>query len=67
MERLIFRRIYEREITFSMITSFGDPDRRHGHHQGHLGRGAAPGRRFRIAAQVGILGTEVPVYRILVS
>ena len=65
VERLVFRRIYERELTFSMITSFGILI-------GGIGVikffwGVVP-RPVAIPtlAQVGILGTEVPVYRLLV-
>ena len=65
VERLIFRRIYERELTFSMITSFGILI-------GGIGVikffwGVVP-RPVPVPtlAQVGILGTEVPVYRLIV-
>ena len=65
VERLIFRRIYERELTFSMITSFGVLI-------GGIGVikffwGVIP-RPVPVPtlAQVGILGTDVPVYRIMV-
>ncbi len=65
VERLIFRRIYERELTFSMITSFGILI-------GGIGVikyfwGVVP-RPVRVPtmAQIDILGTEVPVYRLIV-
>jgi len=65
VERLIFRRIYERELTFSMITSFGILI-------GGIGVikffwGVVP-RPVPVPtlAQVGIFGTEVPVYRLIV-
>jgi len=65
VERLIFRRIYERELTFSMITSFGILI-------GGIGVikffwGVVP-RPVPVPtlAQVGILGTAVPVYRLIV-
>lgn len=65
VERLIFRRIYERELTFSMITSFGIL-------LGGIGIikaiwGVIP-RPIKppFANQIDLLGTDVPVYRILV-
>jgi branched-chain amino acid transport system permease protein len=65
VERLVFRRIYERELTFSMITSFGILI-------GGIGIikffwGVVP-RPVAIPtlAQVGIAGTDVPVYRLIV-
>ena len=65
VERLVFRRIYERELTFSMITSFGVLIGGIGvikYVWGVIPRPvAAP-----MAAQVDILGTEVPVYRLIV-
>ncbi len=65
VERLIFRRIYERELTFSMITSFGILI-------GGIGVikffwGVIP-RPVPVPtlAQIDIIGTEVPVYRLIV-
>ena len=65
VERLIFRRIYERELTFSMITSFGILI-------GGIGVikffwGVVP-RPVAVPtlAQVDLIGTEVPVYRLIV-
>jgi branched-chain amino acid transport system permease protein len=65
VERFIFRRIYERELTFSMITSFGILI-------GGIGVikyfwGVIP-RPVPVPtlAQIGIIGTEVPVYRLIV-
>ncbi|MFN7085314.1 MAG: branched-chain amino acid ABC transporter permease [Burkholderiales bacterium] len=65
VERLIFRRIYERELTFSMITSFGILI-------GGIGVikffwGVVP-RPVPVPtlAQIGIAGTDVPVYRLIV-
>ncbi|MBJ7504140.1 MAG: branched-chain amino acid ABC transporter permease [Polynucleobacter sp.] len=65
VERLIFRRIYERELTFSMITSFGIL-------LGGIGIikaiwGVIP-RPIKppFANQINLLGTDVPAYRILV-
>jgi branched-chain amino acid transport system permease protein len=65
VERAIFRRIYERDITFSMITSFGILI-------GGIGAikyiwGLAPRPvAVPIAAQFSIAGTAVPVYRLVV-
>src|SRR5512136_3105963 len=65
VERLVFPRIYERELTFSMITSFGVLI-------GGIGVikvfwGVVP-RPVAVPtlAQVDIAGTEVPVYRLIV-
>jgi len=65
VERLIFRRIYERELTFSMITSFGILI-------GGIGVikyfwGVVP-RPVSVPTmtQFDIAGTEVPVYRLIV-
>ncbi len=65
VERLIFRRIYERELTFSMITSFGIL-------LGGIGVikffwGVVP-RPVPVPTmvQIDIVGTEVPVYRLIV-
>jgi branched-chain amino acid transport system permease protein len=63
VERLVFRRIYDRDITFTMITSFGLLI-------GGVGLikfiwGVVPRPvPVPITAQVDLLGTEVPVYRI---
>ena len=65
VERLVFRRIYERELTFSMITSFGILI-------GGIGVikffwGVVP-RPVPVPTmvQIDIVGTEVPVYRLIV-
>jgi len=65
VERLIFRRIYERELSFSMITSFGILI-------GGIGVikffwGVIP-RPVPVPTmvQIDIAGTEVPVYRLIV-
>ena len=65
VERLVFRRIYERELTFSLITSFGILI-------GGIGVikfvwGVVP-RPVPVPtlAQIDIVGTEVPVYRLIV-
>ena len=65
VERLIFRRIYERELTFSMITSFGILI-------GGIGVikyfwGVVP-RPVPVPTMIqwNLIGTEVPVYRLIV-
>ncbi|HEX8009326.1 MAG TPA: branched-chain amino acid ABC transporter permease [Casimicrobiaceae bacterium] len=65
VERLIFPRMYERELTFSLITSFGILI-------GGIGVikffwGVVP-RPVAVStlAQVNIVGTEVPAYRLIV-
>lgn len=63
VERIVFRRIYDRDITFTMITSFGILI-------GGVGLikliwGVVPRPvPVPISAQVSLLGTEVPVYRL---
>jgi branched-chain amino acid transport system permease protein len=65
VERLVFRRIYERELTFSMVTSFGILI-------GGVGViklvwGVTPRPvAAPVEAQVSVLGTDVPVYRLIV-
>ena len=65
VERLIFRRIYERELTFSMITSFGILF-------GGVGLikliwGVVPRPvSMPVDTQISILGTAVPEYRLVV-
>ena len=65
VERLVFRRIYERELTFSMITSFGILI-------GGVGIikfiwGVVPRPvPAPIEAQLSVLGTDVPIYRLIV-
>jgi branched-chain amino acid transport system permease protein len=65
VERLVFRRIYERELTFSMVTSFGILI-------GGVGViklvwGVAPRPvPAPVEAQIGVLGTDVPVFRLIV-
>jgi branched-chain amino acid transport system permease protein len=65
VERLVFRRIYERELTFSMITSFGVLI-------GGIGVikffwGVVPHPvPVPTTAQMTIFGTEIPVYRLIV-
>src|SRR6266511_517856 len=65
MERLVYLRIYERDITFSMITSFGILIGGVGVIKYFWGLVPRP-VPVPIAAQIDILGTEVPVYRLVV-
>lgn len=65
VERLVFLRIYERDITFSMITSFGVLIGGVGVIKYFWGLVPRP-VPVPIAVQVDILGTEVPVYRLIV-
>ena len=65
VERLIFRRIYERELTFSMITSFGILIGGIGvikYFWGVVPRPVA----VPMLTQLNIVGTEVPVYRLII-
>lgn len=65
VERLVFRRVYQRELTFSMITSFGVLIGGIGvikYFWGVVPRPVA----VPTLAQVDILGTDVPVYRLIV-
>jgi branched-chain amino acid transport system permease protein len=65
VERLVFRRIYERDLPFSMITSFGVLIGGVGvvkYFWGVVPRPVA----IPIDAQIFILGTEIPVYRLVV-
>jgi len=64
VERLIFRRIYDREITFTMITSFGVLIGGVGVIKAIWGVVPRP-VAVPIMAQVDVLGTEVPVYRLV--
>ena len=63
VERLIFRRIYDREITFTMITSFGILIGGVGLIKAIWGLAPQP-VAVPITALVSVLGTEVPVYRL---
>ena len=65
VERLIFRRIYERELTFSMITSFGVLIGGIGVIKFFWGVVPRP-VPVPLTAQIDIVGTEVPVYRLIV-
>jgi len=65
VERVVFLRIYERELTFSMITSFGILIGGIGvikYFWGVVPRPVA----IPTLTQVDIAGTEVPVYRLMV-
>jgi len=64
-ERLIYLRIYERDITFSMITSFGVLIGGVGIIKFVWGLVPRP-VPMPIASQLDIFGTEVPVYRLVV-
>jgi len=65
VERLIFRRLYERELTFSMITSFGILIGGIGVIKFFWGVVPRP-VPVPIEIQTAILGTDVPVYRLVV-
>jgi branched-chain amino acid transport system permease protein len=65
VERLIFRRIYERELTFGMITSFGILIGGIGIIKAIWGVVPRP-VQVPTLAQMSIVGTEVPVYRLMV-
>jgi branched-subunit amino acid ABC-type transport system permease component len=65
IERLVFLRIYERDITFSMITSFGILIAGVGIIKLVWGLVPRP-VPVPIAAQVDVLGTEISVYRLVV-
>jgi len=65
VERLVFRRIYERELPFSMITSFGILIGGVGVVKFFWGLVPRP-VPMPIDAQVFVLGTEIPVYRLVV-
>jgi len=65
VERLIFRRIYERELTFSMITSFGILIGGVGVIKYFWGVVPRP-VPIPMMTQLDIAGTAVPVYRLIV-
>jgi branched-chain amino acid transport system permease protein len=65
VERLVFLRIYERELTFSMITSFGILIGGVGVIKYFWGVIPRP-VPIPTLAQVEIFGTEVPAYRLIV-
>ncbi len=65
VERLVFLRIYERDITFSMITSFGILIGGVGVIKYFWGLAPLP-VEVPIMAQADILGTAIPVYRLVI-
>jgi len=65
VERFVFYRIYERDIAFTMIASFGILIGGVGIIKYIWGTVPRPAP-IPIEAQVSILGTEVPVYRLMV-
>jgi branched-chain amino acid transport system permease protein len=65
VERFVFLRIYERDITFTMITSFGILIGGVGVIKFFWGLVPRP-VPVPIESQMWILGTEIPVYRIVV-
>ena len=65
VERFVFYRIYERDITFTMITSFGILIGGVGAIKYIWGLVPRPAP-IPIDAQVMILGTEIPAYRLIV-
>lgn len=64
VERVVFRRIYDREITFTMITSFGILIGGVGLIKAIWGVVPRP-VAVPITAQWSILGTDIPVYRLV--
>jgi branched-chain amino acid transport system permease protein len=64
-ERLIYLRIYERDITFSMITSFGILIGGVGIIKYFWGLVPRP-VPVPLSTQIDIVGTEVPLYRLIV-
>jgi len=65
IERIVFRRIYERDLTFSMITSFGVLLGGVGIIKFFWGLIPRP-VPVPINTQLNILGTDVPIYRLVV-
>lgn len=65
VERLVFQRIYRRELTFSMITSFGILIGGVGIIKYFWGLVPRP-VPVPIMAQIDIFGTAVPIYRLIV-
>ena len=65
VERFVFRRIYERELTFSMITSFGVLIGGIGVIKAIWGVVPRP-VSMPMKEQIGIIGTDVPAYRLMV-
>ncbi|HTT46962.1 MAG TPA: branched-chain amino acid ABC transporter permease [Pseudolabrys sp.] len=65
VERLVFRRIYDRDLPFTMITSFGVLIGGVGVIKYFWGLVPRPVAE-PIVAQVYIVGTEIPVYRLVI-
>jgi branched-chain amino acid transport system permease protein len=65
VERLVFLRIYERDITFSMVTSFGILIGGVGIIKFFWGLVPRP-VPIPIEGQIDVLGTEIPIYRVVV-
>lgn len=65
VESVVFKRIYERDITFSMITSFGILIGGVGIIKLFWGLVPRP-VLVPIATQIDIIGTEIPVYRLVI-
>lgn len=65
VERIVFRRIYDRDLPFTMITSFGVLIGGVGVIKYFWGLVPRPVAE-PIAAQVFIVGTEIPIYRLVI-
>ena len=65
VERIVFRRIYDRDLPFTMITSFGVLIGGVGVIKYFWGLVPRPVAE-PIAAQVFIVGTEIPIYRLII-
>ena len=65
VERIVFRRIYDRDLPFTMITSFGVLIGGVGVIKYFWGLVPRP-VPVPIAAQVDIIGTDIPVYRLVI-
>jgi branched-chain amino acid transport system permease protein len=65
VERIVFRRIYDRDLPFTMITSFGVLIGGVGVIKYFWGLVPRP-VPVPIAAQVDILGTDIPIYRLVI-
>lgn len=65
VERVVFRRIYERDLPFTMITSFGVLIGGVGVIKYFWGLVPRP-VPVPISAQIDIIGTDIPVYRLVI-
>jgi len=65
VERIVFRRIYERDLPFTMITSFGVLIGGVGVIKYFWGLVPRPVSE-PIAARIDIIGTDIPVYRLVI-